>query len=162
MVSDPVGESFARRLVRSLGEILLADVFEQIARECIVDAAVGDCGKIADRADDWLDRALQMAFEAGPEIERDTPCGDDVVDEVAIAAAEVEHGIRRPDAMTEIVTPERFPDGSAPRVESKACVVVTLDHASLFHPNSSPMIIRAPTVKPRQLLTLPPLLTPTR
>ena len=48
--------------------------------------------------------------------------GDDIVDEIAIAAAEVQHGVRRANAVPKIIAPQRLPHrsrrGSGARRES--------------------------------------------
>ena len=60
-----------------------------------VGAAVGHPGQIVHRPDDGFNALVKMGFEAGPEVDRHTPLRNDVVDEIAIAGAEIENARAR-------------------------------------------------------------------
>src|SRR5579859_913926 len=103
-----------------------------------------------------------MLRDARPYVHRDPAARRDAVDEVTIAGAEIENDVFRTHPLAEEIAPQRPPKPCALRIMRQPCVVIPLVHAAHRQSNTIPRIIRRPTVNPRQLLMLPPLLTPTR
>ncbi len=160
----PAWDKLRFELTQRFGQFWLGQMFEQVAGKRVIDGAVFDPRQVGDGADDGLHARCQMRWHLVPDIDPDAAPRDDIIDELAIAAAQVEHAIITADAVGEKIVPQRLPDHVALGVLYKAGFVISwVTHAKRFcQPNTSPAIIRAPTVKPRQLLTLPPFDSPTR
>ena len=103
-----------------------------------------------------------MAGKARPGIDCNPPAGNNIVYELTVTRSEIEHACVSGHAMAEKRTPKGFPEYIAPRVGSETGFMVSLVHATRFHPKVSPRIIASPTCRARKLSVFPPLLTPTR
>jgi len=154
----------AFQLTQYAPQFVLCDVLEQVAgkgkvhRAALQERQVGDASHVA------LDILLDEGGHFSPYVEGNAPAGYYVVDEVAITGAQLEHAIFRANPTTKIKLEEGPPQDFAARVVFEAGLMITQahSHASRLHPNVSPQIMREPTLSARRLLTLPPLLKPTR
>src|SRR5687767_6389629 len=103
-----------------------------------------------------------MLRQPGPDVHGRTRTAAYVVDEVRVAGTQLQDVELGPDQSLEVAgaerRPERFPVGIGR--EARAPVAVVRQAGG--HPNTIPRIIRIPTANARRLLTLPPLLLPTR
>ena len=83
-------------------ERLLRDVFEQVAGERVIDRAVGDApDRSPVRRSASTPGRETCSRNAVPQVERDTPPRDDIVDEIAVARAEVQHAVVPADTIGE-------------------------------------------------------------
>ena len=85
--------------------------------------------QIVDRADNRLNARIDLLYEAGPGIDRDPSSRDDIVDEIPVARAQVEHARVRGDAVAEEIAPQRGPHAAATGVHLQSRTVIVAAHA---------------------------------
>src|SRR5262249_47508695 len=145
-------------------EMVLSEVFKEIARKCEVNHAIGQKIELRDAPDHSLDAWTQKLRELRPDIKRDSAFRDHVVDEVSIAAPKIKHAIVRVYQAAKVEAPQGLPHHITPGIWRQPGFMIggTCHPSDPLQPKTRPRIIRQPTLKARQLFTLPPLLTPTR
>ncbi len=84
-------------------------MFEQITGKDKVDGLVLKERELIDSADVRFNAFVKMFGEVGPLILRDTPARADVVNEVPVAGAELEHAVFAGDLRLQIVLHQRPP-----------------------------------------------------
>jgi hypothetical protein len=62
--------------------------------------------------------------ELGPSVDGESPARPDIVDEIAIARADIPYGVLVPDQKTKVIPPKRFPEHRAPRVRRQTAVKI--------------------------------------
>src|SRR5262245_45095275 len=103
-----------------------------------------------------------MTGETAPGIDGDPAPGLHVVDKVSVTGPELENAGARRNQSREVVAAERLPEQVPTRIEREPRLKIGFGAHRDGQPTQSPRIICSPTRRARPLLTLPPLLAPTR
>src|ERR1700690_2981109 len=99
-------------------------MFEQVAREREIDTGVRQEIKLGHAGDHGLDPWSQMLRKTLPLVQRDSPARHDLVDEVAVAATEVQDAVLTSNQPAEMVLPQRTPDDISFRIGGQARLMV--------------------------------------
>src|SRR5262249_52890552 len=139
-------------------------MLEKVTREYEVYGSVGEEIEVCGRPYEGFHARVEERSESRPEIDRDPPLCDHGVNKISMTASEIEYTVIRRYKLTEMKSPKRIPqNASTPVRRESSLVICTHAHGPVaLQPKTSPRIMRMPTLNARRLLTLPPLLIPTR
>jgi hypothetical protein len=102
-------------------------MFEQVAGENEIHAPVFDHVQICNWANVTFNTRLEVLYHAWPEVDRDAPAASNVINEVPISCAKLQHTVCWVNEALEIVVAQSLPKNVAAAVIGEPRLVI------LFH-----------------------------
>ena len=138
-------------------------MFKKVAGKREIDLSFYEASYLNCGAEDGLHSRVKIFGKLRPRVESNSPARNDFINERAISATNIKDAIIWSYLAIEVISPQSSSEDFPADIRGKPNVMIGGNHlVGRRHSEKIPIIIRKPTVNARRLLTLPPLLSPTR